>query len=135
MKWTVLLATAMLITSVFTANAEGDPAKGKKVFNKCKACHMVGEKAKNRVGPILNGIIDQPWGMNEEFKYSKPLLEGKDEGRIWDFETLDAYLTKPKDVIPKGKMVFAGLKKEQDRMDVIAYLSSFNADGTESNEE
>lgn len=128
---TTLIVAAALIATTLSAYAEGDLAKGKKVFNKCKACHMVGEKAKNRVGPILNGIVDQPWGSNEEFKYSKPLLEGKAAGRVWDIETLDAYLFKPKEVIPKGIMAFAGLKKEEDRVNVITYLSSFNLDGTE----
>ncbi len=132
MKRILSVAAAMFIASSFAAFAEGDVTKGKKVFNKCKACHAVGPDAKNKVGPTLNGIIDAGWGQVEGYKYSKALLAGKDEGRVWDVETLEAYLIKPKEVIPKGKMAFAGLKKEDDRANIIAYLAVFNADGTEN---
>ena len=123
-------AALALILSSGAALAEGDLAKGEKVFRKCKACHSVGEDAKNKVGPVLNGVVGADWGRIDGFKYSKPLLAGKEEGKIWDMDTLHAYLTKPKKVIPKGKMAFAGLRKEKDRQDLIAYLSQFNADGS-----
>lgn len=103
----------------------GDPDKGAKIFRRCAACHKVGEDAKNAVGPILNGIVDAPFGAVEGFKYSDSLLEMAAEGRVWDAETIDAYLAKPRDVVPKGKMAFAGLKKPQDRADVIEYLRQF----------
>ncbi|PRY20250.1 cytochrome c [Aliiruegeria haliotis] len=119
------LVTALGVTLAAPAFAEGDADAGKKVFNKCKACHAVGEKAKNKVGPMLNGIIGAPAGKVEGFKYSANLLELAEGGLTWDNETLAAYLTKPKDVIPKGKMSFAGLKKEEDIANVIAYLSTF----------
>lgn len=126
----------MVAASVFSAQA-ADIAAGKKAFNKCKACHMVGAKAKNRVGPTLNGIVGRAWGTVEGFKYSKgkdgtllQILES-DDTKVWDIPTLTAYLTKPKDVIPKGKMVFAGFKKAEDIDNVIAYLASFDADGNE----
>ena len=133
-----MIRMVILIASTFFASftltyAAGDIENGEKVYKKCKACHMVGIDAKNRVGPPINGIVNQEWGAIPDFKYSKPLLEGKKEGRTWDVETLDAYLKKPKDIIPKGKMVFAGLKKDQDRVDVIEYLKSFNADGSRNN--
>lgn len=130
MKQFGVVAALALLLSSGAAFAEGDVAKGAKVFKKCKACHAVGEKAKNKVGPTLNGIIDAGWGEVEGYKYSKPLLAGKEEGKAWDMATLDAYLTKPKKVIPKGKMAFAGLKKEKQRQDVIAYLAQFNKDGS-----
>ncbi|MCK7610645.1 c-type cytochrome [Roseibium sediminicola] len=123
----MIAGTALLALSV-QASAEGDAAKGEKVFRKCKACHAVGPDAKNKVGPELNGIVGREWGAVEGYKYSNALIEMGD-GKVWDVETLDAYLTKPKDVIPKGKMAFAGLKKEDDRADVIAYLAQFNAEG------
>ncbi len=116
-----------------SANAvaeEGDAAAGEKVFRKCMACHAVGEDARNKVGPALNGVVGRGWGEVEDYRYSKSLLKGKEEGKTWDMETLDAYLKKPKDVIPKGKMAFAGLRKDDDRADVIAYLSQYNADGS-----
>lgn len=130
MKRLMLLAGAAILAFSANAHAEGDAAAGEKVFRKCMACHAVGEGAKNKVGPALNGVVDGPWGHADDYKYSKPLLEGKEAGKIWDTETLSAYLEAPKKVIPKGKMAFAGLRKEDERADVIAYLAQFNADGT-----
>ncbi|KZM51626.1 cytochrome c family protein [Labrenzia sp. OB1] len=129
MQRLLMIAGTALLALTVHASAEGDPAKGEKVFKKCAACHAVGEGAKNKVGPELNGIVGRPWGQVEGYKYSKPLIE-LGEGKVWDVEMLDIYLTKPKDLIPKGKMAFAGLRKEQDRDNVIAYLAQFNADGT-----
>ena len=109
------------------ALAAGDVKKGKSVFAKCKACHKVGDKAKNGVGPQLNGFFGIEIGSSEGFKYSKTLLAKKEEGVIWDIANLDAFLTKPKDFIEKTKMTFAGLKKEKDRANVIAYLASLQS--------
>lgn len=103
----------------------GDAKKGKRVFNRCKACHTVEEGGPNRVGPNLYGIIDAEFGKAEGYKYSANLLELKEAGSVWDTATLDAYLKKPKDVIPKGTMGFAGLPKEKDRVNLIAYLGTF----------
>ena len=120
------LVTVALTAALATpAIAEGDAEKGEKVFRKCKACHAVGDGAKNKVGPMLNGIGGAAAGANADFKYSKALLEAADGGLVWDEANLDAYLTKPKDFMKGTKMSFAGLKKEQDRADVIAYLSGF----------
>ena len=119
------LITAANLTLAMPALAEGDAVAGEKVFKKCKACHAVGDGAKNKVGPMLNGIVGAPAGKVEGFKYSANLLELAEGGLTWDDATLTAYLTKPKDVIPKGKMSFAGLKKEEQIVDVIAYLSGY----------
>ena len=106
------------------ALADGDAAKGEKVFNKCKACHSV-EAGKNKVGPSLHNLIGRTPGTAEGFKYSKAMEEfGKDH--VWDDETLHTYLEKPKDVVKGTKMAFVGLKKEKDRDDVIAYLKQFS---------
>ena len=117
-------AVALVVGMAMPALAEdGDPKKGKKVFKRCAACHVI-NKEKNKVGPHLVGIIDRKAGVVEKFKYSKALLkmaEGEN-GLVWTKENLDKYLTKPKDFIKKGKMAFAGLKKEKDRANVIAYL-------------
>ena len=126
----VLMAAFLCAVVPAAANAAGDAAAGEKVFRKCKACHQVGENAKRRVGPPLNGVVDQVWGAYDGFKYSKPLMAGAEEGRVWDNATLDAYLEKPKAVIPRGRMSFAGLKKQSDRENVIAYLAQFAADGS-----
>ena len=105
-----------LICAGSTVASAGDLTAWKKVYSKCETCHAVGPNAKNKVGPILNGVVGQPWGEIESFKYSVGkegtlLATAEVEEAIWDVETLSAYLRKPKDVIPKGKMPFAGLKK------------------------
>ncbi len=129
MQRLLMIAGTALLAMTAHASAEGDPAKGEKIFKRCAACHAVGENAKNKVGPQLNGIVDAGWGRIEGFKYSNNLVELSD-GKVWDAATLDIYLTKPKDLIPKGKMAFAGLRKEEDRANVIAYLAQYNDDGT-----
>ena len=120
-------AMAVLALTGFagSAFAEGDAAAGEKVFNKCKACHAVGDGAKNKVGPALNGIVGRTAGSADGFKYSDAMLAKQAEGMVWTEEAIDAYLTKPKDYIPGNKMSFPGLKKEDDRANVIAYLKTF----------
>ncbi|WP_370402730.1 c-type cytochrome [Sulfitobacter sp. JB4-11] len=108
------------------ALADGDADKGEKVFRKCKACHAVGENAKNKVGPTLNGIIGAAAGANADFKYSDALTAMAADGLIWDEESMTAYLTKPKEFMEGTKMSFAGLRKEDDIENVIAYLATFN---------
>lgn len=128
MKTALKLAIAAVALTSLTgiAQADGDAKKGEKVFRKCKACHMIGENAKNRVGPPLNNIIGAKAGSQEGFKYSKAMTEKGEGGLTWTEETIDSYLEKPKDVVPGTKMAFPGLKKEDDREDVIAYLKTFS---------
>lgn len=125
-KIAVTIIALASFATLAEAAGEGDPAKGEKVFKKCKVCHMVGEGAKKKVGPPLNNIIDAKAGSQEGFKYSKSMVEKGEGGLTWTVENLDAYLEKPKDVVPKGKMAFPGLKKDADRADVIAYLKTFS---------
>lgn len=119
------VALAVLTVTAAPALADGDPAEGEKVFRKCKACHMVGDGAKNRVGPLLNGVVGREIASAEGFSYSDAFTAKKAEGFTWTEENLEAYLENPKDFIPGNKMTFAGLKKEDDREDVIAYLKQF----------
>lgn len=121
------LALVGLLALSAPAFADGDVNEGEKVFKKCKACHMVGEDAKNRVGPALNNIFGAVVGA-QDFKYSKAMIEKGEEGLVWNAETLDPYLEKPRAYIKGTKMSFAGLKKEEDRADVIAYLMQFSPD-------
>ena len=109
------IALALSFNSVEAANVK----KGKKVFNKCRACHTLKAGGKNKVGPNLHGVMGRKAGMVKGFKYSKAMLKS---GLTWDDATLDKYLTKPKKLVPKTKMRFAGLKKKSQREDVIAYL-------------
>lgn len=119
------LAAVLQVATAATATA-ADPAAGQKVFAVCKACHQVGEKAKNGVGPILNGVVGRPAGSVEGFKYSDAM---KASGITWDEAALDEYLKDPKGKVPGNKMAYAGLKDDTKRADVIAYLSQIGADG------
>ena len=94
------------------------------MFKTCKACHQVGEGAQNKVGPVLNGLVGRAAGSVEGFKYSKPMSEKGAEGLVWDETTIAEYLKDPKGYIPKNKMSFAGLKKDEDIAAVIAYIEA-----------
>ena len=100
-------------------------AAGKKVFKKCQACHAVGDGAKNKSGPQLNGLIGRTMGSVDGFSYSAVFKSAAEEGRAWDAESLAAFLAKPKSYMKGTKMAFSGLKKKGDQEALIAYLSSF----------
>jgi cytochrome c len=99
------------------ALGDGDAGKGEKVFKKCAACHKV--DGKNGVGPHLDGVINRPVASVADFNYSDAM---KSHGGEWTLEAINDYLTNPKEYVPGNKMSFAGLKKAEDRNDVIAYL-------------
>lgn len=103
-----------------------DPAAGEKAFAVCKACHQVGETAKNVIGPNLNGLVGRQAGGVEGFKYSDAM---KNSGLTWDEATLTEYLKNPKAKVPGTKMAFAGIKDDAKIADVIAYLGQFGPDG------
>lgn len=103
-----------------------DPVAGEKVFKRCLACHMVGEDAKTRVGPVLNGLIGRKAGSYEGFKYTEA---NKNSGLVWDEATLAKYLKNPRATIPGTSMTFVGIKKDEEIEDLIAYLKQFGADG------
>jgi cytochrome c len=123
MKNMMLAAAALLAAMSFPALAEGDAAKGEKVFLKCKTCHDV-DKGVSKVGPTLKGVIGRPVASVEGFKYSEDMLARGKEGAVWDEAILATYLPDPKAYVPKTKMVFAGLKKSEDVTDLIAYLKT-----------
>jgi cytochrome c len=105
--------------------AAADPAlikAGEKVFRKCKSCHQIGAKAKNRVGPVLNGIVDGPAGAVEDFRYSKPMAAAAEAGLVWTESELSAFLGNPKGYMKGTKMSFPGVRKEEDIDALIAYL-------------
>ena len=100
--------------------AAADIAKGAKVFGKCKACHKL-EEGKHATGPSLYGIVDRTVGTVEGFGFSGKLVA---VAQTWDAETLFEFLRKPKEFAPGTKMTFSGLKKETDRVNLIAYLAT-----------
>lgn len=120
---TLILAAALL--AVPSAQAQ-DAAAGETVFKKCIACHAVGEGAKTKVGPVLNGIVGRPAASIEGFAYSAAM---KESGLTWDEATLATYLQAPKALVKGTKMAFVGLKADADIANVIAYLKQFDADG------
>lgn len=114
---------------------DGDAAAGEKVFKKCMACHKVGDKAKNGVGPVLNGVFGRTAGTFEGYKYGKDIVAAGEKGLVWDEEQIFAYIENPKEFLreyldnkkAKAKMTFR-LKDEEDRRNVIAYLKTFSPD-------
>lgn len=124
-KPAALLAAAALIASAPAAMADGDAVAGKTVFKKCFACHEA-VKEQNKVGPHLIGVAGRQAGTLESFagKYSPALVEAGAKGLVWDDQNLAAYLKAPKEFIPGNRMAFAGLKKDEDIADVIAYLKA-----------
>lgn len=115
-----ITALLVLFTALVPAMAEVDIKKGKKVFKKCKACHSLTE-GKNKVGPSMFGLIGSNSGAVEGYKYSDAMLAAN---LTWDEATLKEFLRKPKELVPKTKMAFGGLKKEKQIDDLFAYLQS-----------
>lgn len=121
--------TAALMTFVLLAApaaAQGDASMGEAVFNKCKACHAVGEGARNRVGPVLNGVIGRVAGTAPDFNYSAAMREAGAGGLVWTPETLRPYLAKPRDFIKGNKMAFVGIADPAEIDNLIAYLATFS---------
>ncbi|GGH26890.1 sulfur dehydrogenase subunit SoxD [Cribrihabitans marinus] len=115
-------------TAEVAAASDGDALleHGEKVFRKCSACHAVGDGARNKVGPHLNGIMGRTMGSVEGFKYSDGFADANAEGKVWTTEEMVAFLAKPKSYMKGTKMVFAGLKKDEDLEAITAYLASFS---------
>ena len=111
-----LMCIALLVAAGSGEVRAQDAAAGEKVFGVCKACHQIGENAKNGVGPLLNGVIGRKAGSVSGYSYS---AANKDSGITWDEPTFREYIKDPKAKVPGTKMIYAGLKDEQkirDRM-------------------
>lgn len=100
-----------------------DAALGEKVFNKCKACHTT--DGKNKVGPSLKGLFGRTAGTLEGYKYSTPMIEAGKGGLIWDEAHFAEYIKDPKAKVKGTKMAFAGLKKDDEIANLVAYLKQF----------
>jgi cytochrome c len=119
------MAAVVLIGSA-TAPLAQDAASGEKTFAQCRACHQIGENAKNAVGPHLNGVIGRKSGTVEGYTYSPA---NKNSGLVWNEATFAEYIKDPKAKVPGTKMVYAGLKDEKRVQDLIAYLKQFDSSG------
>lgn len=123
MTRTTVFAVLVLLTSTSVSHADGDAAKGEKIYVKCKTCHDI-DKGVNKVGPSLKGLVGRKAAAVPDFKYSEAMIAKGAEGVVWDEATLTAYLPDPKAFVPKTKMVFAGIKKPEDIRDLIAFLKA-----------
>ena len=125
------LLVSLAISAALPVQAQ-DAAAGEQIFRKCASCHQVGEGAKNKVGPVLTDVLGRAAGSFEGYRYGKSMLDAGAARLVWDKENIFNYLYNPKDFLraylddqkAKAKTTFR-LKDEQDRRDVIAYLSSF----------
>jgi cytochrome c len=122
------LSALIVIASVATVPAAlaQDAEAGKSSFNKCLACHAVGEEAKNKVGPELNGLDGRKAGTVPDYNYSDA---NKNSGITWDEATFKEYIKDPKAKVPGTKMAFAGIKNETEANNLWAYISKFDKDG------
>lgn len=122
------LTSLALLLPLFAAlpAAAQDAAAGERSFAKCRACHQIGEGARNLVGPELNGLIGRHSGSVEGYSYS---AANKNSGLTWDEATFAEYIKDPKAKIPGTKMIFAGIKNEKEIKDLTAFLKQFGRDG------
>jgi len=122
------LSTLIVIASAAASSAAlaQDVAAGKTSFNKCMACHAVGEGAKNKVGPVLNGLDGRKSGTIPDYNYTDA---NKNSGLVWNEAVFKEYIANPRAKIPGTKMVFAGINNENERSNLWAYLSQFDAAG------
>ncbi len=122
------LSALVVVTSLAASSGAlaQDVAAGKTSFNKCLACHAIGEGAKNKVGPVLNGLDGRKSGTIEGYSYSEA---NKNSGITWGKDVFLEYIKDPRAKIPGTKMIFAGIKNEKEANDLWAYISSFDKDG------
>ena len=120
-----LIVAAALAAASGTAAAQ-DVEKGERSFNKCLPCHSIGEDAQNKIGPVLNGLDGRHSGSVPDFAYSDA---NKNSGIVWDEANFKEYIRDPKAKVPGTKMIFAGIKNEQEVNDLWAYVKQFDAQG------
>jgi cytochrome c len=125
-KLTLSALTVIASSIAATAALAQDAAAGKTSFNKCLACHAIGEGAKNKVGPELNGLDGRKAGTAEGYSYSDA---NKNSGITWNEAQFKEYIKDPKAKVPGTKMAFAGVKNDKEINDLWAYVSQFDKDG------
>ena len=121
-----LIVAAALIAVSSVSGVAQDAQKGKTVFNICLACHAIGPGAQNKIGPELNGLDGRRAGTVPNFEYSDA---NKDSGIVWNEGTFEEYINNPAAKVPGTKMIFPGIKNDQQAKDLWAYVSQFDANG------
>ena len=124
----IFLAGTCALAGAAQAELLGDAKRGEALFRDCSSCHQVGPDAENRIGPHLNGIFGRKAGsVGDDYRYSKGLARMGADGLVWSFDTLDAYIENPKALVSDTRMAYRGMKDENDRADLLAYLRDFSA--------
>jgi cytochrome c len=121
-----LIIGVVVVVAWSTAVLAQDTEAGQTSFKKCQVCHDVGETAKNKIGPILNGLDGRKSGSVDGYSYSEA---NKNSGIIWSEATFKEYINDPRAKIPETKMVFPGIKNEKEAGDLWAYLKQFDQNG------
>ena len=119
-----MVAAALIAASAGTTTAQ-DVEKGANSFKKCLACHAIGPGAQNKVGPVLNGLDGRKSGSVPDFNYSDA---NKNSGIVWNEQNFEDYIKDPKAKVPNTKMIFPGIKNEQEAKDLWAYIKQFDAE-------
>jgi len=122
---TLIVVAALVVAGGGAALAQ-DVEKGEHSFNKCLPCHSIGPDAENKIGPELNGLDGRHSGTAANFSYSDA---NKNSGIVWNEDKFKEYIKDPRAMVPGTKMIFAGIKNEQEVSDLWAYVSQFDADG------
>jgi cytochrome c len=120
-----MVAAALIAASAGTTTAQ-DVEKGANSFKKCLACHAIGPGAQNKVGPVLNGLDGRKSGTVPDFNYSDA---NKNSGIVWNEQNFEDYIKDPKAKVPNTKMIFPGIKNEQEAKDLWAYIKQVDAEG------
>ena len=130
-----LTAVACGFAAIATCDASNPASSARDapnaIFAPCSICHAIGPNAAAGVGPPLNGIVGKLWATHATFAYSAGLIAGRESGRRWDEATLDAWIERPRSVVPDTKMMFPGLADRKARQAIIAYLHRFDESGQE----
>jgi cytochrome c len=122
---TLMVTAALIAVSAGIATAQ-DVEKGANSFKKCLPCHAIGPGARNKVGPVLNGLNGRKAGTVPDFSYSDA---NKNSGIVWNDESFAEYIKDPRAKVPNTKMIFPGIKNEGEIKDLWAYLTQFDAQG------
>jgi cytochrome c len=122
------VALFVLVLTGGAAAQQGDPVEGEAEIRKCLSCPSIGENAANKIGPVLNGVFGRQAGTYPGFNYSQDVIDAGKKGLIWSPGTVSEWITAPKAMLPGTKMNFAGVRNDQERADIIAYLLTLSPD-------